>query len=383
MKGRMRYLLALSLLLGACNRISPVDADGSPGASDALVADAGPCADWARTPSLFDPCQDITQEDGDLVLSLTGTYLYDTDTGTLTDPQGGAVPHVNSIVGSARAVVAGRFVLGVTSTLRAIGARPLLIVSWSAIQVSGTIDVSSSPVTGRGAGANALECTGAGIGTTNLSGGGGGGGGGFGASGGTGGTGALTESAGGVGGMQLAQAFHGGCPGGEGGEGDALGAGVGGNGGGALFLSARTNLIIAGVLQAGGEGGSAAAGGRCGGGGGGSGGFIGLEAEAIELESGSVVAANGGGGGGGVNLLAGSSGDSGGPSDEAASGGLGEATPDGDGGEGGYLSVDAGQVGSDSSRGGGGGGGSVGHIFFSTISISNVATVSPAPTIML
>jgi hypothetical protein len=361
--------------------------------ADPTAPDAGPlCEDWARTPSEFDPCTDITEITDNIVVSKTGTYVYDTDMGTLTEPDGTTlVAHTSANIGGATALVTGQFTMGNTAILRAEGTRPFMIISWSTISIDGEIDVSSQGNQDPGAGANSALCNAATNGTDDTDGGGGGGGGGFGSAGGDGGPGRNGDNAAGIGGLVGATAFHGGCPGERGGIGDGelSDVGEGGDGGGALFLAARTTLTIQdqGVVHAGGGSGGGANGGagdadRAGGGGGGSGGFIGLEAETVSFVAGSVIAANGAGGGGGGNNNPSDPGTDGQPGDQVAAGGDGEGgAPAGDGGNGGFIGLVDGQVGIVSDRGGGGGGGGVGYIaIYANMTTGSPTVVSPAPT---
>jgi hypothetical protein len=415
----VRNLFVWTLLVAACN-FDPstmagsgdgavVDADPNAPDADPFAPDADPlapdatpilpCADWARTPSLFDPCVDITMESDSLNLDSFGEYTYDTDNGELRNPFFGSVSHTSIVLGAGdeapRVIVAGDFSIGQNSSLRAFGDRPILIVSWNDIVIDGDIEVGSIDVVSSatfagssfpGAGTNSSLCDTAADGTSQTDGGGGGGGGGFGTAGGKGGSGrnGNASNAGGDGGTALAQAFHGGCSGGDGGlgDGDAEDIGLGGLGGGAVYLNARNTLSIDGLINAAGQGGLGSISGRSGGGGGGSGGFIGLEAATLDLKSGASIAANGGGGGGGGNQGVSEPGEEGQPDMTVAVGGSGEnADPLGDGGNGGFVGLAVGQVGLVGDRGGGGGGGGVGYIVFSANSTTNNASaISPSQT---
>lgn len=392
----MRCLLALSTLLCACNSfvaasdagdsgISQFDApigqpDGSFGLSD---GGALTCADWALAPLLFDPCVDVPIVTESLILDMPGLYRFDTDTGVLRDPADTIVAVttlvVNATTEDAMVMVVGNFQLSADSSLRVAGSRSLLIVSWNSIQVDGEIDLSST-ASQPGAGANSVQCNAATPGTSGDNGGGGGAGGGFGEIGGAGGTGSAgtVNNPGGDPGLALPENFHGGCAGSVGGLGNGGGLAGSGSGGGAVFLSARSDMGIAGKIHAGGEGGRGSNGTRAGGGGGGSGGYIGLESNVLTLQAGSVLASNGGAGGGGANQSLGSNGEDGQASTQSAVGGQGELSPEGDGGNGGSL-VSAGQSGADAQRGAGGGGGGVGVIQIRSKNLTNdTASISPA-----
>jgi len=351
------------------------------------------CQDWVVQPTILDPCTDIeiSEVDDALVLDQTGNeYQYDTDLGTLTAPNLDNVPHTNLILGTGgsapRVVVARTIDLKSMVTLRATGTRPLILVSWGDITVSGTIDVGSD--TELGAGGNASDCTVAMPGEDNSDGGGGGGGGGgFGGAGGDGAEAANGKNGGngGNGGQSVVSpGFRGGCPGANGGDGQSNLGGSAGNGGGAVYLLARKTLIVSGAVTAGGQGGAGAQGDRSGGAGGGSGGMIGIEAETIQLNSGAVIAANGGGGGGGADEDPADSGNPGRATTTAALGGAGDNSPAGDGGRGAAAALVNGGIGatnSNSGGGGGGGGGGVGVVFEVSDSFQAPgALISPALT---
>lgn len=359
---------------------------------DASLVDAVPvlnCEDWNPQPTILDPCKDIevSEVDDSLLLDETGgVYLYDTDLGTLTSPAMADVPHTSVILGNGglapRVVVARTIDIEVMVTLRATGARPLILVSWENFSISGVIDVGSS-ATEIGAGANDTDCDSAEPGEDDNDGGGGGGGGGFGGDGGDGADARDgSDAAGGNGGQAVtAPSFRGGCAGGDGGDGESDIGGIGGNSGGAVYLLARETLTISGSVTSGGQGGTGSQGDRSGGAGGGSGGMIGMEAANITLVSGAIIAANGGGGGGGTNQATADPGQAGQASAVAALGGAGEASPAGDGGNGSAGASSVGLIGTTSNRGGGGGGGGAGVIFEVSNSFQAAgAVISPALT---
>ena len=365
-----------------------VDGGITPNADANLGPDATPavaCDDWLQLPSFFDPCTDIPVVSDDLILNEVGEYSYDTDLGTLTSPNDNPVAHTSVLLASgaegARVIVAGAIEVRTLATLRATGSRPLLIVSWEDISIAGVVDVSSGAELG--AGANPSVCSAATPGGDDTDGGGGGGGGAFGGAGGDGADARDgTDAAGGSGATASAvPGFRGGCAGARGGNGQSALGGAAGNGGGAVYLVARKTLTIGGRVLASGEGGFGSGGDRSGGAGGGSGGMIGFEAVTLNLLQDSVIAANGGGGGGGSNQNTGAPGQSGLPEAQPAIGGDGESTPAGDGGNGGYSAVLAGQDGTTSDRGGGGGGGGAGFVLFVTDGKNNTGSlISPQPT---
>ncbi len=194
-------------------------------------------------------------------------------------------------------------------TVRFLGPRaPVLVVEEDAV-IQGTLDVGARTLApGPGVSLQA-GCTGA-VGHSSNSEGGGGGGGGNATAGGEGGR--VFPSAVIAGGAPVTgDLLEGGCAGGQGGK-DQQNAGPlaqGGQGGGAIQLSVRGTLALAGVILADGAGGGAgdttADGG---GGGGGSGGLVVLEAQMLDLQG--VI--NVTGGGGGTEGLQGASGRTGG-----------------------------------------------------------------------
>jgi len=337
-------------------------ADAAIPPADAAISDAG-CADgWS--PVHFDPCG-VVAAAGALDLALSGTYVYDTDDRTLTDPYGTAISHASQLLDQPTGPDAT--LVSVTSltvhegvTLRVVGARPLIVAAFGSINVAGVIDVGSG-LRGQGAGGNAAcGAHSPTPGTDAAAGGGGGGGGGFGSWGGRGGAGgAGGQGAGGTGGEALAApptVVRGGCAGASGGDGDfPETGGAPGASGGAIQLSARDSIHVSGIIHAGGAG---AGGGSSdgGGGGAGSGGYIGLDATPVTLAEPAILAANGGGGGGGDDENGGAdTGDDATASAVPAAGGS-----DGTGGNGGAGAAGndaAGEGGADADGAGGGGGG--------------------------
>jgi hypothetical protein len=399
MSASLRSLLPILGLLAACHfdastsggsaAVDPFAPDADPNAPDAdpSAPDGAivplQCDDWMLAPNILNTCTDISIELETTSLTTSGTYRYNTDSGRLTDNLGVNVPHKSVVLEgdetAPRALVTGNFFLGMNSSMRVVGLRPLIIVSWGGMVIEGDIDVSSN-TSGRGAGSNSSLCVAAGPGLPDSDGSSGGGGGGFGRAGGIGGLGRSPQEdiAGGIGGLQLPLEFHGGCPGADGGDDqDPSLAGLGSPGGGALYLLARNSLRVRGGLNAGGQGGGQATGNRAGGGGGGSGGMLALESNVLTLEAASTLIANGGGGGGGADngdtALAGFSGSL---SADGSRGGEGEKPPAGNGGTGGRLLNNLeDQDGTLSDRGGGGAGGAYGYVLLRSNHLQNDAMI--------
>jgi hypothetical protein len=245
----------------------------------------------------------------------------------------------------------------ISGNLRVTGGRPLVLVSLSAITISGSLDASNG-----GAGATPFSCNfGQEDGSnessnSSSSGAGGGGGGGFGTGGGNGGDG--SQSGGnGVPSIGL-NAIRGGCPGGSGGDTSNGNGGNGGVAGGAIYLIAKNSINVPGTILANGQHGRGG-GGRAGGGGGGSGGMIGFDAPVVTVD-GTAMANGGGGGEGGDSNETGNDGQD--PVvatyDQRAPGGMGGADNGGNGGGGSVLTMGgAGGAGGGNAGGGGGGGG--------------------------
>jgi len=375
---------------------APPDAGDGGAVPDAPGSDASTCT-WTYTPVRFDPCDGTTPAPTEsLTLDAAGTWVYNTDEGTLTAPDGSDTTPTSSDLADARAIWVVDFEVGADATLRLEGSRPLLVAASGGISVAGTIDASSHYGGGdyqRGAGADPAACPASppepGE-TCSNHGGSGGGGGGFGAAGGQGGEGGNGHSCsgdgipGGLGGEALPAApsvLRGGCGGRDGGAStEGAGQGPGGPGGGAVHLTARGSLTVSGTVHAGGAGGRGANDDRSGGGGGGSGGMIGLEAADLRIQDTAFVVANGGGGGGGVDHGVAEPGEDGRADGAVAPGGAHEASGT-DGGAGGWRDAPNGVSADPAERGGGGGGGGVGFILLhspGTPRIDTGATLSPA-----
>jgi len=371
---------------------------------DAHVGDAPAlCSTWH--PNDFEPCS-IGSPMGEVHLTAAGSpYVYDTTVmgGELRDKNGTVLMSSPlTLMQADNTFVAllsiDKLTIDATVKWNVIGTKPLIVASWSTIAIAGDLDAGShetevdmatrtdaSSQVGAGA-LDALTCgTRAGSPGFDAASSGGSGGGGGGAFGGGGGTGAVGDTGcssspcprpGGPGGMALATrptSYHGGCPGGAGGKAgtgasapaDQNTVALGGAGGGAIVLAARMDIQISGVVRAGGAGGAGAplhtAGG---GGGGGAGGYLGFDAQTLDVMGTGVVAANGGGGGGSAPFTTGNAygniGTDGQPSGTAAPGGPAQASGcglAGASGSAGATLVGTTATGNDACGGGGGGGG--------------------------
>jgi hypothetical protein len=282
-------------------------------------------------------------------------------------------------------VVTGKgMMLADTKSLRAHGSKPLVLLSTTAIDLQGSIDVSSigSALTGMGAGAYlATACPGAGDVKLNS----GGAGGSFADLGGNGepkDTPITPLAAPAVTGFP--RSLRGGCPGGNGVKNDvADSGGAGGSGGGAVAIIAPS-LTFNAKINASGAGGKGGPPGKSGGGGGGSGGMIVLDVPMAGIVRGAngLLFANGGGGGeGGAD-----------PSTMGTNGGIpmaptpaasgGDSGIGGDGGNGGPGSAGGNTSGANAlgqgggSGGGGGGGGAAGFIY--APGITGTTVISPS-----
>jgi hypothetical protein len=289
------------------------------GATDALATSdvSAPCTSWQARH--FDPCA-LPAPSAELVLQ--GAWVFSTDTGELTSgasimhPAGTTLAQNGNSADKIYVMSIASLVIENAATVQVIGSVPLVVASWSSIEIDGTIDaggMQNQP----GPGSNPMECESAaarqGQTAAASAGSGGGGGGAFQGSGGHAGTGDNPPVAtGGAGGTSIAApAFvRGGCsgaPSGQAGPGamDPTAISSGGAGGGALELAARTSIEVRGeVLAGGGGGGGAPLQSSCGGGGGGAGGYLGFDSPMLRFDSGALIAANGGGGGGGAPFAA-------------------------------------------------------------------------------
>ena len=249
------------------------------------------------------------------------------------------------------------------------GTKPLVLVSTSAVALSGIIDVSSHVVSGAGAGALSAEveaCKAAAQPTIAS----GGYGGTFHGHGGEGGDANPDDGAKGRPGQAVSgvpTVLRGGCAGATG-AGNLGTSGQGGPGGGAVAIVAMA-ITVSGIINASGAAGLAGSLTRSGGGGGGSGGMVVLDAPSITPNGEPQLFANGGGGGqgGGQGLMPGDlpfdGGESTSPQQQGPPG-INPATPGGPGGAGsvGIMLNGTNAASADPSGGGGGGGGGAGLI---------------------
>lgn len=363
----MRWIVTLMLFVVGCGYRRPSDV--GPGGGDAEIDSPQfdpSCRSWQTGAShIADPCNYPTEQRAWIV---TGQVTLNTTDGLVSageQPRSYSQDQVGVPI-KLRVVSVESFAVAAGATLRVTGSLPLMILSHSTIDVSGTIDASSNRVAGLGPGVPRTGCVAARDGNDDAIGGGGGG---FGRAGGDGGNrlGGLDSPGSGGGSISQPRVVISGCSGASGGGGVPGAEGAGGSGGGAVQMTARTSILVSGTgrIHAGGMGGQ---GGRDGGGGGGgSGGFIGLDAPQTNVALGAQLAANGGGGGTGCNdaISRGASGNDGvlgiGPANGGPSTACFEAAG---GGRGGALATLSGEIGFENPNSGGGGGGGVGFILY-------------------
>jgi hypothetical protein len=392
---RMTRLGMIVIAFAGCEKTDPLFCQENPGATGCpqpdgnqqlddsnLVDMPGPTADarlcygaGAYTVCLAQPALDP------VIFTGTGTFSTNADntscataTWTLANNQ----PDVCFLVGTMVQI----------PSLTVTGDRPLVIVSATSIDITGTLDVAGHRAGNvRGPGANIGCATNGTAPGANDNGGGGGAGGSFMGLGGDGGdgnsvnnNGTPADAAG-----QAPTRLRGGCSGQAGGQGQGAGTGgPAGPGGGSLLLIAGTQITLGtgAVINASGGGGGAP-GREGGGGGGGSGGMLVLNAPTVTAQGPAFIVANGGSGAAGEDDAGNTAAVPGNDPDPtmplvAAPGAVG---PGGNGGAG-ATANDAAQAGQNATtnRGGGGGGGATGYIQ-SNVAIANV-TASPAITII-
>ena len=312
-----------------------------------------------------------------------GPIQFTTDTVVFTDRDCSLVlfePKVGSIC----VIYATEIDVAGSATVRAVGARPLVLAASGTISVAGAVDVSSYRDTGPGAGSDPPACMIEREPGTDANGASGGyPGGSFGGRGGAGGNGA-GNTVGGIPGDPIAPPDYprGGCPGGS--STGPIGGGDCGSGGGAVWLVAGDQISIAStgrVLAAGGGGRQGFGEGATGGCGGGSGGFLRVAAPTITISG--LVMANGGGGSEGSDPNGtGMSGSDGAAPTNPSKGGKGGNAAGGDGGDGAVGTQLEGGPGLSAAAvmgaGGGGGGGGAGAIIFAAEALTTAgATISP------
>ena len=434
---------ALAIVVAACNfpRPANIDPDAAPTSdasspSDGNDAGTPPLDSRAAAPRIV-ASNTVSRADlaagiEALLIPAGKTYVIDTDQGSMFDATNSNAPLRAAGEGLKNGVfyrtddhnraffAITRIMLGENAILRGVGGRALILISDGPIEIHGIIDVSAGhcspssdsvacagPGGGRGGDTSAARGCGPGqVGRAITGSSSGSGGGGYASPGGAGGP-SVPPPVGGGGGDPMAGGAGGTgatCPGPsldpiQGGSGGAVAAtfsGVhpGGGGGGAVQLTSYTSLSIVSPttpstsgVWAGGAGGSGGAPGGTSpisGGGGGSGGAILLEAPAIDIRSGTVLAANGGGGGTGAAANDGQ------PGRFGIAPALGGEAATGGGGAGGvgatrdFQASDGslGVIGTMSSAGGGGGG--AGRIRINAVMLTNLsaeAVSSPAPSV--
>lgn len=362
--------------------LAPGDGGGSDGPIDADI-DAEPDAFdpncFGKSP--FTVClQSVPTADRTLPMAIN-TASTGPDNCTASGGAIGMVSGVEACVIAGANLIAGGTIVGV------FGPRPLVLVATDTITVTTTnFDITSrtSGTPSDGPNANPPQCMADATldGTSGMGGAGGGAGATFGGKGSDGADAVAGAIAGGVAKDPPAtyDVLRGGCRGGTGAAGTSTSA-AGGSGGGAVYLVARSAIMITGTINASGAGGLGGVGSRGGGGGGGSGGMIVLHAPTLSLGVAARVFANGGGGGGGAGqtLVDGGNGGDAITADTAASGGVASGNDGTSGGAGAFKSTAPGTPGEAAQGGGGGGGGGVGVIrILSGQSVAPI-NVSPAP----
>jgi hypothetical protein len=310
----------------------------------------------------------------DRTFAVSGEINTDTSTECAVYPQVSKTTPYCIIAGSTITVTAG-------VTLRATGARPLVLAATGNITIDGTIDVSSRRATRApdalpesiGAAGNSAMCSAFRRNVdSSVDGGAGGAGGTFGGTGGGGGDGNYdvinARAQGGLAPMNPDELpmtqLRSGCRAQNGGGSgpNATNGGRGGPGGGIVYLATKLGVVVNGVIAANGGGGMGG-GAQAGGGGGGSGGLIVLEGATIR-RNGKLIANGGGGGEGGaidVGEVIGADGSDGVAASSPAPGGN-SGLPPSAGGEGGFRNAPGGAAGTFSDDAGAGGGGGVGFI---------------------
>lgn len=312
---------------------------------------------------------------GTIDISMPTTF--DTVNGTVTGTPLSCATTTSDTVGYC---VLAANTITISSPLRAIGTKPLILLAADSISVPMSIDVSShrTPTESIGAGADPAAGCNAGTSPPGVAGAGGGGAGGsFLGAGGNGGNGG--GAGGGNGGQHgnapgIATIIHGGCPGQDG---SGINKGVHGHGGGAVFLIAVNSITVGSTINAGGEGGAGGTMMNAGGGGGGAGGMIGFDAATVTV-TGTLIANGGGGAEGAGNSTPGDAGGDANATTAAAGGGNNSNGGDGGNGSSGAANG-SGMIGADGGGGGGGGGGGAG-IIKAPVGASLGNMVSPAAT---
>jgi hypothetical protein len=119
----------------------PIQPDGSVvGPADAAL----PCSEFDS--AHFNACLLGTPSAG-IDLSTAGTYVYNTDDGTLEDPQGLFITHQSEVLDvdgvATRIVSIESLKVGTEVTLGGRGSLPLVVASWSSIEILGSLRFDS------------------------------------------------------------------------------------------------------------------------------------------------------------------------------------------------------------------------------------------------
>ncbi len=279
---KLKLLLA-GVLLSGCGFKAGSQSSGDDGGLDASQDGPTSLTFGSFVKVTFDP-KDVPTAP----LKITENTSINTDSSPLCDTQNDQAARYCVVVGAT---------IEIAAAVSATGSKPLILLSVSSFELSGTLDISSKRGGQVGAGAAlAAACTM----TTAPTAHGGGYGGSFGGAGGAGES--TNTSSGGVAAPALTAftELRGGCPGGAGSSDPGGMAGAGGAGGGAVDIIA-TSIKVSGAINASGAaggGGTEAGNKSSGGGGGGAGGMIVLDAPSVSAgTTPPSVYANGGGGG--------------------------------------------------------------------------------------
>ena len=342
---------------GASDTGGTSDTGGIVDIIDASTSDASDADSATGTNSCgANRCFDYTPSNVDVTtldLSSPGNATLDCGTTEITSSGGnvtftnwcGTMPTpvvVSQSMGPDLAVIpVANLTIAAGNTLRLTGEMPVVLVAAGDMDISGTIDASSSSgmSMSSGAGANWMCGTSTGgDGSPDSGSSSGGGGGGFGTAGGAGGDG--NNVSGGTPGSSRTQSdplspLVGGCAGGIGAY-DSSCNPNGGAGGGVVQLAASGTLTVSGEINVAGANGNQGCGSDGGGGGGGSGGGVLIEGEDVDLTGATITADGGNGGRAGNNGGAGST-------DSASPGvnGRNDGALGGSGGGGGYGRIQA------------------------------------------
>jgi hypothetical protein len=355
---------AVVLVLSACRYHEPMIGDDTHG--DAPPGSEPPMIDMVVS-NCFGNGLDVQNvclsQPPAQAIDIADTHNYDT---------GAHGPECDPGIAKFCVVAATTYRIEASGLVGAHGARPLVLIASSTMQIDGALDVAShfnNPMQHVGPAGDSPTCH-AGTGVAMS---GGGWGGSFGTKGGDGGDTGGGNGGGSAGMTLVPTTLQGGCNGSDG----ASNGGQRGHGGGAVYLIAAS-ITVNGVINASGESGTGAAHNSRGGGGAGSGGMIVFDTPNLVLGDTGVVFANGGGGGEGSGGLDGVSGTDTSTPTMGGTGGAGNTTG-GDGGNGAAGTSDGmpGMTGQNVPDGGGGGGGGAGVIKLFRSPTPTTGVVSP------